>query len=942
MLEIRLLGAVELRLNSQQIDAGPARQRTVLAALAADAGRPVPVDALIDRVWGEHPPQRAKPTLYTYLGRLRRVLAPSGQLPLVRRSGGYVLDIEPDAVDLLRFADLTTRARTAPAPAHVAALLREAFELWTGPALPGIDGEWAEGIRHRADREHVTAAIHWADAEITMGNPQGVLGPLADLTRDHPLVEPLIAAHMRALQATGRSAEALACYAETRVRLVDELGADPGPELQQAHRDILLASAPAEAPRVSSSTPCPPRNGAAPTPAQLPANIAGFAGRAAHLARLNKVLGTSAAHPTAVVIFAVWGTAGVGKTALAVHWAHSVADQFPDGQLYVNLRGFNPDGAVMSPSDAIRGFLDALAVPQERIPTDLHAQAALYRTQLSGKRVLIVLDNARDAAQVRPLLPGSASCLVLVTSRNQMPGLIAADGAQPIALDLLTRDEAHELLTRRLGAGRVAAEPAAVQGIITRSAQLPLALAIIAARAATNPGFALQALADEVRDADARLDGFTGSDTATDARAVFSWSYRALSAEAATLFRFLGTHPGPDISTPAAASLAGMSTRNVRPVLAELTRSHLLTEHTIDRFAFHDLLRAYAGELAQLHDTDDDRNTALHRVLDHYLHTAHAADRLLAPYRDPLELAPAQPTVKAAELGDYDTAMAWFTAERRVLISAIERAAAKGFNTHTWQLAWCLAIFFDRRGHWHDRTASHRTALRAAEAAGDRLGQAHACRDLAIGCARLGHYDDADRYAGRSLALFEALGDLSGQASVHPVFARLRAMNGQHGEALVHAQRTLALFTAAGAPSGRALALNEVGWYHAQAGDYQQGLVYCEEALVLQRALSDPRRQADTLDSLGYVHHHLGNFPQALSHYEQALTLFRKLGDRYGQAETLTNIGETHRAGGDYAAAHGAWRRAVVILEQLDHPEAAHVRTKLQELDRSGAQIGGI
>src|SRR5262249_3869064 len=419
-----------------------------------------------------------------------------------------------------------------------------------------------------------------------------------------------------------------------------------------------------------------------------------------------------------------------GKTALAVYWAHGVTDRFPDGQLYVNLRGFDPSGSVMDPADAVRRFLDALDVPPERIPVDLDAQAALYRSQLAGRRMLVVLDNARDTAQVRPLLPGAPGCLVVVTSRNELTGLIAGDGAHPVTLDLLTDDEARQLLTQRLGADRVAAEPAAVGEIITRCAHLPLALALVATRAAIRPHAELRVLAEELRDAQQRWQLLTGDDPTTDVQAVFSWSYHALTPEAARLFRLLRLPPGPEVSAAAAASLAGLPVSAVRPVLAELTAASLLVEHTIGRYAFHDLLRAYATGLAGRLDTDQHRHAAAVRMLDHYLHTAFIANRLLEPARDPITLTSPAPGVTPQHPADHQQALDWFTVEHPVLLAAVEHAAGIGFDTHTWQLAWTLVTFLDRRGHWHDWAATGRAAVAAAHRLADRTKQAYAHRNL--------------------------------------------------------------------------------------------------------------------------------------------------------------------------------------------------------------------
>ena len=345
----------------------------------------------------------------------------------------------------------------------------------------------------------------------------------------------------------------------------------------------------------------------------------------------------------AIVITVITGTAGVGKTALAVHWAHRISDRYPDGQLYVNLRGFDPTGTAVAPAEAIRGFLDAFGVTPPQIPLSLQAQAALYRSLLAGRRVLILLDNAAEDDQIRPLLPGSPGCLVIVTSRNELRGLIVTEGAHPVDLDLLSTAEARQLLSRRAGESRVLAELPAADDIIALCARLPLALMLVAARAAAHPGFRLAALAAELREAGGSLDAFSGQDQATNVRAVFAWSYLRLSTPARRLFRLLGLHYGPDISTPAVASLAGMAREQIRPALAELARAHLVTERVPGRFAFHDLLRAYATELAGAHDSDDYRRAARRRMLDHYLHSAYRADELLSQFRDrPFTLADAE------------------------------------------------------------------------------------------------------------------------------------------------------------------------------------------------------------------------------------------------------------------------------------------------------------
>ena len=664
-------------------------------------------------------------------------------------------------------------------------------------------------------------------------------------------------------------------------------------------------------------------------PRQLPPMVAHFTGRAAEMGTLTRLLRRHAEAAGTVVISAIGGTAGIGKTALAVYWAHQVAGDFPDGQLYVNLRGFDVAGQVLDPADALRRFLDALGVPTERVPADLDAQAALYRSELADRRMLVVLDNARDTAQVRPLLPGAPGCLVLVTSRNELSGLVAADGARSLTLGLLSRVEARELLAAVMGEDRVAAEPQAVEEIVDRCARLPLALAIVAARATLQPRLPLRALAAELRDGRERLDTLATDDPATDVRTVFSWSYLALSPGAARLFRLLGLHPGPEISTAAAASLAGLPPARVRPLLAELGRANLLAVQDAGRYALHDLLRAYAVDLVHDIEPGEQRRAAVVRMLDHYLHSAFAANRVLAPERDPITPAPSRPGVTLSETGDYAQAMAWFAAEHAVLLSMVDRAVADGFDTHTWQIAWTLATYLDRRAHWHDWADVQRAALAAGERLADPSVQGRAHRVLAAVYKQLRRYDDAHTHLQHALDLSRASGDDLGQANAHLELEEVQDQRGLPAEALTHAELALRLYRAAGHRVGQADALNAIGWLCAEQGDPERGLACCRQALAIFQELDDAHGLANTWDSLGHAHHCLGHHAEAIASYQEAIEVIRRLGDRYEEAATLTRIGEAHHAAGDPAAARHAWQSALRILDELRHPDADTLRTRL-------------
>ncbi|GIH02553.1 hypothetical protein Rhe02_06200 [Rhizocola hellebori] len=677
-------------------------------------------------------------------------------------------------------------------------------------------------------------------------------------------------------------------------------------------------------------TETPQRSGSADpiVPRQLPLPVAGFTGRAEHLASLDTVLAERIATST-TAISAVLGPAGIGKTALAVHWAHRVADGFPDGQLYVNLRGFDPSGTPMSPAEAVRGFLDAFGVPPERIPANLEAQLGLYRSLMADRCVLVVLDNARDAGQVRALLPAGRRCAVVVTSRDHLTGLVAADGAHTVVLPVLSGVEARDLLAGRLGAARVGAEPEAAADIVERCASLPLALTLVAARACAHPGFPLAALAAELRVGAAGLDTFDNADPAMDVRQVFSWSYRELGADEARLFRALGLHPGPDVSVAAAASLAALQRPAAGRLLAGLARAHLVVEHVPGRFTCHDLLRAYATELAQTVDTEADRHATQHRILDHYLGTGYAGSMLLNPQRDPIVAVAAQAGVTPEELADRAQALAWFTAEHAVLLRAVELAAANGFELHTWQLAWALTNYLQRLGHWDDQIATQSAALASARRSGDHTGQASAHRHLGRAYTWLGRLDQAQTQLEMALELLRRLGDEAAQAHVHLDLGMTFDRQADHPRALEHSQHAHRLFCAAGHRSGQANALNAVGWEHAQTGDYEKAIEHCQQALALHREVGDLHAQAGTLDSLAFAHRHLGQHRLAVDCYQQALQVYQEAGDRFYQGEVLSHLGDAHAAALDHDSAHDAWAQALAIMEELGHPDTEQVRSKL-------------
>ena len=669
-------------------------------------------------------------------------------------------------------------------------------------------------------------------------------------------------------------------------------------------------------------------------PRQLPAAIPDFTGRSSELTALNRLMRKATRRRGGtVLISALRGTAGVGKTALALHWAHQVADRFPDGQLYVNLRGHGPSGSPLMPAEAIRGFLFALGVSAGDIPPEPDAQTALYRTLLAGRKMLIVLDSARDADQIRPLLPGTAGCLVLVTSRSKLTGLVAADGAQPLTVDLFGDGEARDLLTRRVGHKRVRAEPAAVSQLVRLSAGLPLALSIVAARAAARPMMPLAELSRELADAQGRLDALDAGDPVASIRAVFSWSCQQLSEPAARLFRLLGLHAGPDVTIPAAASLAAVTPAGAAAAVAELADAHLIAEHAPGRYAFHDLLRAYAADLARSTDPESARRDAVYRVLDHYLHTACAGTRLLNPLRPLLPVGPSRPGVSPEILAGAAGARLWFAAERQVLLAAINQAVEAGFDSYAWQLPWAVWLFFDREGYWHDQEAIQLTAIAAARRLGDKAAQAHVYRDLSATYSRLGQLAEARVYCTRALDLHHELGDRLGEARAHNDIMILAEQQGRHAEALGHAQLALSLYQDEGYEPGVAKMLNGVGWMHAQLGEYEQALEVCQQALSMNRDRGDPLNEAATWDSVGYVLFHLGRLDEAITHIRTALHTVEGMAAGYYQTTWLVHLGDAYHAVGDLDQAREAWEQALAILEHLHHSDADQVRALLAALD---------
>jgi DNA-binding SARP family transcriptional activator len=900
-----------------------ARLRVLLAALLLHANEPVSTDALADALWDGAPPAAAATTLRGHVLRLRRALEPDAGNRIVALDPGYLMRVADSESDVLEFQKLCRSAGTAirdQAWADAEADATAALARWQGTPLIDVPCQALRDAWMPRLKEARVQALEWRiEAGLHLGHRDELVPELRALVAEHPLRERFHAQLMLALAGAGRQAEALSAYQDARQVLVDELGIEPGPDLRELQERILTGDAELLRPLPAASEPVPAR--AAVIPRQLPAAPGHFVGREAEIKALNDLLPGRDDPDGAVVISAIGGTAGIGKTTLAVHWAHQVAPRFPDGQLYVNLRGFDPSHAPMAPADSLRRFLDALGVAPERIPADPEGQAALYRSSLAGRRVLILLDNARDAEQVRPLLPGAPGCLVVVTSRDQLGGLVALEGAVPLALDLLTEPEARDLLIRRLGSDRVHSDEPAVTELISLCARLPLALNIAIASAALHPGRPLSELVDELRDARRRLDTLSMGDAGADVRAVFSWSYRALGPEAARVFRLLGLQAGQDISVEAAASLTTLEPVDARRVLQELTRAHLLTEHAPGRFSFHDLLRAYAADLAHIREGDDEGEDALRRLCDFYLHTAHAADRLLAPNRAPIEIDPPVRGTRPQPLSDVSAAVAWFDAEHPNVLAAQRTAASYGWHSVVWKLAWTLTTFYSGQGRLDDQMGIWLSAADSAAYLPDPGSLIRAHLYLGRTQAEAGRHEDAIVSLNLGLALAERNHGTFEQGHAHFGFTRVWEMRGDHQQALHHARRALAVFRGLGQPIWEADSLNLVGWHAARLGDYETARAHCEAALELGR--DDDMSRAIYLDSLGYIEHRTGHQDLAIERYQQALSAFRGLGNIRGCADTLDNLGHPYTALGQHERARAVWRQALELYQRQGRTEDA-------------------
>ncbi|SFR26907.1 DNA-binding transcriptional activator of the SARP family [Lentzea waywayandensis] len=894
--EYRVLGPLEVLLDGEPVVVPAGRGRVLLATLLLRANEFVSVDELVERVWDGEPPalDRAHKTLQTVVLRLRQSL---GAANCVRTSSrGYTAEVAPGQLDLARFRELAAQGD------H-----RAALELWRGPVLGNVTSE----SLHREDvprlvEEQVVTLERRIDEDLARA--ADVLVPeLWSLVRQHPLREVFWAQLMLALHRAGRQAEALSAYQEIRKRLADELGVDPGRRLREAHEQVLSGEVPA--------SPVVPR--------QLPPAYPHFAGREPELARLTEMVRVRPDEP--VLISAINGIGGVGKTALAVQWAHRVADRFPDGQLHVNLRGFDLRAEPLDPIAVARDFLVGLGVPANELPTSDEAVIAEYRSLLARRRVLVVLDNARDVDQVRPLLPGGAGNLVLITSRNRLSGLVAREGAQPVSLDVMDEQAATDLLTERIGAARIAAEPDAVARLVKRCAGLPLALGIVAARAAY--GDPLTALADELEKE--RLDALDIDDPTTGVRHVFSWSLRSVSEDAARVFVMLGRHPGPEFTVEAAASLAAVSGTEARRALAELVGSSLVTRTSIGRYLLHDLLRDYAaerfGELSQERQAE-----AQQRMFDHYLHSSLKANRWTESRAVWTPLAPPSPAAVIAPVPDVQAAKDWFRTEQSVLLGMLTEMVTAGADDLVWRLAYTLHLPLLREGLLVEGEEAELLALAAAQRRDDVFGRQRLHRALGGIYIAKRELPKAEHHLRSALRCEEEMDNVDGQVDVSRGLAHVYEELGHHDRSLEVLSRLH--------PRIAELNVYQRGYYlaalaraHQQVGERERAIELCMEAEASFALDDGPKKMphANNAETLGDIYVELGRYAEAVESYRLSVDRMRAMHHTYYLGEGLFRLARTQIAAGEPEAAREHLVEALSIYEKLHHRGTEEARALL-------------
>jgi DNA-binding SARP family transcriptional activator len=863
-MEFRVLGPVELWSAGQERDLGPTRARGVLAVLLLAPRTIVPAEALIDRLWDTRPPPKARESLSVYIARLRASLrqAVGDSVRLAGRDRGYVLDVDPEAVDLYQFRRLRRQADALTASGdydHAALLLREADKLWYGPALAGIRGDWVARMRDSLEEERRAAILKRVECELELGRHADLVSELRHLLAQYPLDETVIAHQMAALYGSGRQGEALSLYRDTRGRLIDEQGTEPGPALSELHQRILRGD-PQLAVRLADR-----RLGRESGPDTLPPETVDLVGRGEELELLT------GEHGDTPRVGVIEGMPGVGKTALAIHAARVVAGQYPDGMFYLNFHTHDPGRPSLGAAEALHRLLRMMTAPTTPIPDAIGERAALWRAQLSRRRVVVILDDAARHDQIRPLLPVAGRCLILITTRRRLPDI---EGARALTLDVLPVDDAITLFRRIAGPGSTHNE-AEVATAVRLCGRLPLAIQLTAGRLAQDYPPRLADLVEELSQSPARLGGPGAA--GPELVSAFDLSYRALEPDHQRLFRRLGVSPCAHVSLQAAAALDGGTLAEAEKALAALLDHHLLTRAPAGQFRFQDLIRGYAGVRAAREDPEPEQRQAVGRLLDYYLYTADKADRVLLPLRRRMPVSVTHPPAASPALGTQEDAAAWLESEWRNIVQAAQHAGRHEWKRKCADLIHVLAGFVEIRAYWDEAIAAHRLALQA-------------CRDLA----------DPARIAQASLELSE-----------------VSQQTGRHEATLPLAEDAAVIYRSLADRRGEAEALDQIGLAHQRAARSREALAYFHEARILYRDTADQRGVANTLSHSGIACWHLGRYPEAMGHLRDALSLYRDIEDRRGEAKTLNNLGKMQLYLGYHRDALKCYQKSLEIFSEI-------------------------
>ena len=1003
-MRFRILGPLEVLSPDGWTAISAAKWRSLLACLLVRPGQLVPTENLIFELWGDAPPGTANNLVSIYVHQLKKVIGDTERRVLVYRAPGYMLRVAPGDLDIQQFESLAAEGRGALAagdPERAAAQLSEALGLWRGPLLADVlSSPLIETHAQRAAELRLDTTELRVEADLECGRAAQVIPELHGLVAEHPLRERLWALLIRALEESGRRAEALETYAQAREVIADELGVDPGSELQRLYAELLAADAspamPPRMPRVSheatrdrasnhgagtqatvgagaasdsiAEAPAEPDAAAAVSdavadgvpsgeisgtiaigtfadapsalagpqadaavpppaplrarPAQLPADIGDFTGRETHVAHLCELLvGGATGSRGAVRIVVVNGAAGLGKTTLAVHAAHQVSEQFPDGQLYVDLLGASAQSA--EPGEVLARFLRDLGIEGDKVPARDDERAALYRTTLTGRRVLILLDNAKDAAQVRPLLPGSSSCAVLVTTRSRTSDLASM---RFVDLNVLEDTEALALFSTVVGEDRAAAEPDATAEVLVACAGLPLAIRICAARLAARRQWRIATLAGRLRDQHRRLDELTTGDLAV--RASFQVSYDSIrtvrhGADPARAFRLLSLWQGVSISLQAAAALLGEPDDDVAEMLESLVDVNLLESPAPDWYRFHDLLKVYAMERARAEEPEAARDEAVSRLLWWYLDTAQAAADTVSPQRYQVRYEPRGSGHPPLTFVSMETALAWYDDERANIVAATRQAVSVGLHEVASRLPSTLFPMFNRRNNWADCVTTHRAAAESASKTGDQLGEAWALFTLGYALVKLrdpGAFPSLER----SLAIRQQFGDTRGeaQAAIALGEGHLR-MHGAGEDALRYLRRAADLLEPMGASSMRGVALNNLGEVYFELDDLDSAAECYRQTLEISREFNDDMAEGFALLNLGRVNMRQRRFAEAIARFEEALPKQRAAGALDGEAGVLQRLGTAQAEIGRPADARSSLTEALRIFEQIGYQELA-------------------